>query len=247
LWVLLAILGVALVAGLVWFLMTHQPEPPRPPPPPPAAAAPEPTAPPPPPPSPDERSGRSQQELLGQISSSSDYQAWIRQPEALSRFAAAVTAISDGHTPKDLLRFLAPSGAFKTYEKGSKLYIDSASYARYDFLAKAFSSLDAAVAARAYEALRPALAHVYAEFGRPGTQFETVLAKALKRISQAPIPEGNVELVPGEGALYAFANPKYEALPAAEKQLLRMGPKNARLIQAKCKELLAALPLAKPQ
>jgi hypothetical protein len=48
-----------------------------------------------------------------------------------------------------------------------------------------------------------------------------------------------------EGGIYTFADPKLEALPAVEKHLLRMGPRNMRRIQAKAKALLGALELTK--
>jgi len=55
-----------------------------------------------------------------------------------------------------------------------------------------------------------------------------------------PVADGNV-LVVYKGALNAFANPRLEDLTAAQKQLLRMGPRNARVIQGKLGEIAAVL------
>ncbi|GMU06211.1 DUF3014 domain-containing protein [Corallococcus caeni] len=56
------------------------------------------------------------------------------------------------------------------------------------------------------------------------------------------LPKAPVELTP-KGALYVYADPSLEALGAAEKHLLRMGPENMRKLQAKLTELAAALGL----
>ena len=44
-----------------------------------------------------------------------------------------------------------------------------------------------------------------------------------------------------KGALYKFAYDQLEAQGPIEKHLLRMGPRNTRLIQAKAREILSAL------
>ena len=51
-----------------------------------------------------------------------------------------------------------------------------------------------------------------------------------------------VELVPAVRS-YHFADPALEALSPAQKQLLRLGPGNARRVQAKLRELAPALGL----
>jgi hypothetical protein len=43
--------------------------------------------------------------------------------------------------------------------------------------------------------------------------------------------------------VYGFADPKLESLTAAEKQLLRTGPGNTRVVQAKLREIARALGL----
>jgi hypothetical protein len=60
------------------------------------------------------------------------------------------------------------------------------------------------------------------------------------------VREGPV-LVEPDGAVYAFADPKLEALGPVEKHLLRMGPRNARLVQQKAREIETSLGLAKPR
>lgn len=80
----------------------------------------------------------------------------------------------------------------------------------------------------------------------PGRSLEQSLAQAIGRLTRVEVPRGPVELTP-KGALYAYADPRLEALGAAEKHLLRMGPDNMRKVQAKLSELSAALGLPSPE
>ena len=66
--------------------------------------------------------------------------------------------------------------------------------------------------------------------------------KALKRIIDAPVLDKAPRLVP-KGANFAYEDEKLEALGPVEKLLLRMGPRNTRLIQTKAREIAAALDL----
>ncbi len=55
-----------------------------------------------------------------------------------------------------------------------------------------------------------------------------------------PIPNDPIAVVP-KGIGYAFADSRLENLTAAQKQLLRMGPENARTIQRSLREIALAL------
>jgi len=52
--------------------------------------------------------------------------------------------------------------------------------------------------------------------------------------------------VEGTGATWAFADPSLEGLGDVEKQILRMGPRNARILQAKAREISQALGMGAP-
>ena len=78
--------------------------------------------------------------------------------------------------------------------------------------------------------------------GDPSGIGAEVTARALRRLLSVPIQEGEVALE-AKGGVYAFADPRLEALGSVEKHLLRMGPRNGRLVQAKARELEQALEL----
>ncbi len=61
-------------------------------------------------------------------------------------------------------------------------------------------------------------------------------------VAPEPLPDEEPALSK-QGNVYTYADPKLEALGPVEKHLLRMGPRNTKLIQAKARELAAALDL----
>src|SRR5882672_10645675 len=91
--------------------------------------------------------------------------------------------------------------------------------------------------------LHPLLQSAYHALGYPNRSVDTTAAQALQRLVAAPVVEDPVELTPGKGALYLFADEKLEKQGPVEKHLLRMGPRNTKLIQAKAREIAQALEL----
>ena len=181
---------------------------------------------------------------MAAISSNPNVKAWLRESDLIRRFVSVVKTIANGGSPRHSLGFLAPSGAFKVIERDGSTVIDHASLKRYDLVATAIASLDAGACSTVYANLRPLLESAYREIGEPGTTFEPVLEKALQRLINTPVPGEEIAVQYGtDGAMYEFVNGSLEALSPAQKHLLRMGPKNMRLIQNKLKEIESALHL----
>ena len=120
------------------------------------------------------------------------------------------------------------------------LFVDPASHRRYDRHALAVSSLDARGTARLYATLKPRILDAYRRMGHPTGDFDPVLEQAIVEMLQVPVVRGDVELVPS-GIVYAYADPRLESLSAAQKHLLRMGPNHVQAMQAKLREIAAAL------
>ena len=76
---------------------------------------------------------------------------------------------------------------------------------------------------------------------QPNTSFDQTLERAIVRLLETPVPDGPVRLVPSGAAGYMYANPSLEGLSAAQKQLLRTGPRNARVIQDALRAIALAL------
>jgi hypothetical protein len=179
---------------------------------------------------------------LEALSSDPEYARWLQEGGFVERIVAAVALVAEGDSPRELLAFLAPQGAFTVEERKSGVFISPASYARYDGVARAFSSLDVEAVRRVYVTFRPALAAAYAPIAPPGARFEHALQRAIQRMVEVPVVRGEVAVVP-RGAVWAYQDASLEALSPAQKHLLRMGPQNVARIQDKLRELSNALEL----
>ena len=76
--------------------------------------------------------------------------------------------------------------------------------------------------------------------GSPDQSFDRTLQRAMIALLQTPTLNGPVALKP-KGIGYAFADERLEGLTAAQKQLLRMGPRNVRIIKERLRAIALAL------
>jgi hypothetical protein len=121
-------------------------------------------------------------------------------------------------------------GGFLVTERGGDLYINPKSYDRYTGVAEAVVSIDPAGSARLYGILKPRIEEAYRELGELEPNFDRTLERAIVRLLSTPVPDDPIAVEP-KGIGYRFADDKLESLAPAQKELLRMGPENARAIQ----------------
>jgi hypothetical protein len=179
-------------------------------------------------------------ELLRKLSSHPEISAWLATEGLIRNFTVVVTNIADGKAPSRFLRPLKPTGSFAVITPAGHTEIDPRSYDRYTRVAEAAASIDTAGAARLYTLLKPRIEEASAELGNAGS-FDRTLERAIAVLLDTPLPEGPV-LVKEIGATgYRFADDSLEALTGAQKQLLRMGPRNQRAIQAALRAVAQAL------
>jgi hypothetical protein len=180
--------------------------------------------------------------LLDELSQDELVRKGTSQEDVVRRWAIVTDNLAEGVSPRKQLQFLAPSEGFSIVSRGGRTVISPESYARYDRFGDAVASVDVEAAVRAYRGLHGMIERAYRALGYPDGSLDHVTSRALQRLAAAPIQPGDVQVV-GEGGIYRFADPKLEARNEVEKHLLRMGPRNAGLVQAKARELLAALGL----
>jgi hypothetical protein len=243
-WIGGAIAVAALVAGALYLLNRPGREPPEPTP---VAAAPAaaPSEPAPAPPSAAAPAPADPRALLEAVSPSALFRSAVQGDEGVRRWASVTDNLAEGESPRKALPFLAPARPFSVTARDGRSFIAAGSYARYDGFAALVDGVDAQAAARAYRALHGPVEAAYRALGYPEGSLDRATARALGRVAGAPAPQGDVEVV-DEGGIYAFADPKLEDLDDVEKHLVRMGPRNERLVQAKARELLKALGLQAP-
>jgi hypothetical protein len=178
--------------------------------------------------------------LVRALSSHSRVAMWLATDGLIRNFTVVVQNIATGRTPSGHLRVLKPAGPFTVVDaRGGSTVIDPRSYRRYDDLAAAVDSVDPDGAAKLYSTLKPRIEEAYRELGEQGP-FDQVLETAIVRLLEAPAISGEIAVVP-RGAVYNFNDPRIERLTQAQKQLVRMGAVNVRVIQRKLREIALAL------
>lgn len=155
---------------------------------------------------------------------------WLVTDDLVRRFVRAVVDVASGKSPAEPLDMLAPQGPFEVVELPTRTVIAPQSYRRYDVFVNVFTSLDDDAAVRYYLQLHPLMERAFDDLGIPDVSFDEVLERAMDQLLAAPIPDGEVTVQPN-ATLFRFESPQLEALTGAEKQLIRMGPENARRFQ----------------
>jgi hypothetical protein len=229
LWAIVAAVALVLVVGSAIYLHRSAQEAPAPPTAPQVAAAPPAADAPLPPPAKTDADARKD---LASLSSRPEWAQWLDAADLLDRWVVIVDNLAEDVSPRRQLEFvkLAPMTA------------DKLDYHRYDGIADVIASVDARGFAQVAREIRPLLESAYHKLGYPDRKFDDVLAKAMQRVVDAKSVAQTPKLEP-KGANFRFADDRLESLGPVEKHFLRMGPRNTKLIQAKAREIAAALDL----
>jgi len=182
-------------------------------------------------------------ELVAKLSSHPKIAAWLTTDKLIRNFAVVVVNIGDGQTPTTHLRAIPLSAPFAASADSGSGVITSASYRRYDAYADAIAALDARGSAHLYATLKPRIQDAYRDLGYPQGDFDEAVKRAFSELLQVPVVEGPVA-VRRTAVTYIYEDPRLETLSAAQKHLLRMGPRNIRLVQAKLREIAPYLGIA---
>ncbi|MEO5821966.1 MAG: DUF3014 domain-containing protein [Vicinamibacteraceae bacterium] len=177
--------------------------------------------------------------LIRQLSQKPEWAAWLASGDLIRSFVVSVDKIAVGSSPAKELKPAAPQGRFATLGAGRTLRVDPASYDRYNGLANVVDAMDPDGAARAYRRLRPLMQQAFDELGYVNLPFDDRLARALGRLVDVPVPEGDV-MLRATSVTFQYADPDLEALSPAQKHMLRMGPHNMRLVQTKLRAFARA-------
>jgi hypothetical protein len=184
-------------------------------------------------------------QLAAGLSANPDFTRWLARTSLVRTLTAVVSNIADGETPRPHLEFLAPKQRFRAAQRPGRLIVpDPSSFAGYDAFADACASVDASAAASTFSTLEPLFDAAYRDLGHPEGNFRRALLRAIDALLAVPVLKPDVELVP-HAIGFQYADPKLEALTAAQKQFLRTGPRNVRRVQGELRALQSAL-LARP-
>jgi hypothetical protein len=179
--------------------------------------------------------------LVRELSAHPVVAAWLTSSGLVRDFTIVLATIADGTSPARFLTVLRPPSPFRTMERNGQVYMAPHSYDRYAAIAGAVASVDPTGAARLYATLKPRIQEAYRDLGfPPGLSLDQAVERAIVALLDVPIADEPVRLRP-KGIGYAFADERLERLTGAQKQLLRMGPRNVRIIKERLRGIALAL------
>lgn len=175
-------------------------------------------------------------EHLLPLSSAPEWAALLAGDDVARRFAAAVSTIRQGKSPRRHLGALALEGGFAVRTTNGRLVTAPASFARYDRIAAMIAAIDTAAAASVWRLLHPLAEQAWQELAAPGQGLDAAVARTIDDLLATPQAPADAELVLQEGS-YRYVDPSLEGLSPAQKHLLRMGPGNAEKVREALRSL----------
>ena len=156
---------------------------------------------------------------------------WLGPNDLIRKFVVFVDNIAEGRVARDSVRVLTPEGPFTVRQVSDEVFIlDEASYQRYNRIVEVIVSLDARRSAEFFILLSPLFQNALQELGYPDSQFGDVVFKSIGRLLEAPIITKPIRLI-RPVVMYEFEDQRLESLSPAQKQLVRMGPENTKMLQ----------------
>ncbi len=156
----------------------------------------------------------------------------------IKRWVVVINDFSQNQRPYKHFRYFKLSSPFRVETDQTGIYMAERSYQRYDFLASAVHAVDVEKAVSLLWKYRPLLQQAFSEFGYPEEyQVEDIIKKAVSNVLQAPVIESRIKLIK-PSVRYKFAEKHLESLSPVQKQMIRMGPENTRIIQAKLRQFV---------
>lgn len=139
------------------------------------------------------------------------------------------------------LRPIKPTPGQTIVERqGGITVLSSKNFARYAPFVAVVGRIDVKALAKLYFRLYPLFQQAYESLGYPHKYFNDRLIQAIDSMLATPTVNAPINLV-RPNVFWRFADAHLQALPAGQKLLIRMGPKNAAVIEAKLRQFRALI------
>ena len=158
----------------------------------------------------------------------------------VERAVAIVDAIRRGEVPYKLLPVGRPSKPFPITDDGLRVTMDPSGFSRYDVFAQWVNGIDVMAIVDLLNEYEQIATEALSRMGVGDFDIRSAVLAATTEILATPIAPESSELMKRE-ANWVYMDPELEALSSLQKQVLRMGPRNSEIIQAKARELRGAV------
>jgi hypothetical protein len=166
--------------------------------------------------------------LVSALSQNPTLARLLATPSLVRGTTTAVVQIGQGRTPAEPLKVLRPSARLTIVGSGAGR-IEPKSYARWDPIVAALTSVAPADAAQLYVNVKPLFDQAYIELGHPGGDFDTAIVQAIRMLDDVPTITETPQLLRRTN-YFEYEDSAYRALPAVQKQFLLIGPENRRRV-----------------
>jgi hypothetical protein len=160
----------------------------------------------------------------------------ILKKDIARQFVVFVDNLAQGDIVHKASPLKGPDTKFSVSEITNKTYLNPDGYHRYDLYANFIAGLSDKDLIATYTELKPLFAEAFIELGYSDIDFDKRMQQAFSMVASAPIIEDPIELS-SISVNYKYVDPNLEALPDAQKLLIRMGPENTRKIKEAVKKL----------
>ena len=205
--------------------------------------APEPSEPPPPPPEPVEdplprleESDDAVRDAVGDIPLGTAGQQYLIPGNIIERSASLIYLMAQGDVPYKLLPVSRPKAAFPIRDDGTQVVTDPAGFERYDALTQWLQSLDLESLLSSLEWFIPLFREAWSYYGEDPAAFDFAVVMTLDLVIATPEIDLSEARLTRKEAVWIFEDPAIEGLAPIQKQVLRMGPENAKILKAKAAE-----------
>lgn len=185
-------------------------------------------------------SDKAVRDAASQLNPAEKWSEWVNTDEAIRKFVVVINNLASGKISTKYIPIPKPTNKFSSSQNGEKKYLDSASFKRYSPYINVFTKIDNDKFSALYQRYSPLMEQAFSELGYTNKSFHDTLMKAFDVLLSAPIVTKDIELIQ-PSVFYKFADPALENQSDVDKQMVRMGPENTAKLQAKIRELKAAL------
>ena len=124
-------------------------------------------------------------------------------------------------------------------------YLSEENYPRYDPLVNMATGAELDDIVATYRRFYPLFQEAFAQLGYPDGYFNDRVVAVIDQLLETPEPEQPIRLVQPH-VLYQYADPELEALSSGQKLLLRMGPDRAARIKSVLRDVRARIAQPSP-
>jgi hypothetical protein len=183
---------------------------------------------------------------LGRLLGEERLRNWFFGDAIVRRFVATVDNLSRPTVAMKVRSLRPVPGAFEVARDGEAITVSAGNAARYAPYVQALERIDAKQLAGVYLRFYPLFQKAYEELGYPKAYFNDRLVASIDHLLAAPEPSAPPRLTQPK-VLYEFEDPRFEALSAGQKAMLRLGPDNAQRVKAQLRALRAEITASAPK